>query len=50
MSPPASDAGGLIYQTENFLGIEISNGQLLLVYFRPPPDFEVLGAMRPVGP
>ena len=31
-------------------GLEISFGQLSLVYFLRPPDLEALGIMKPLGP
>ena len=35
-------------RVENFQGLEINFGKLL-VYFKRPPDLEVLGVMRPFG-
>ena len=35
---------------ENVQGLAISYGKLLLVYFMRPPDLEVLGVKRPLGP
>ena len=36
-------------RAENFQGLEINFGKILLVYFMSPPDLEVLGIMRPFG-
>ena len=36
-------------RAENFQGLEINFGKLLLVYFMRPPDLEVLGDMRSLG-
>ena len=36
-------------RAENFQGLEINFGKLLLVYFMKPPDHKVLSVMRPLG-
>ena len=37
-------------QAENFYGLELYYGRLLLVYFMRPPHLEEFGAMTPLGP
>ena len=37
-------------QVENLQGTEINFGKLPLVYYMRPPDLEILGVMRLLGP